>query len=166
MAGLVGGLRKHPHGRVDQLEDRYLGMVEAPSSNLGTSTPLVLIQSTGVDRAATNLQRRISVRFVGSARPPETIHSESVGRTPKPIHSSSPRSLARHVHHSIDSLRPSFAAGPTHGPVRPVWCTKAIRRAIAKFTATTSLRGVAAMAPASHQRRSASVACSHGPKRL
>ena len=25
-------------GRVDQLEDRYLGMVEAPSSNLGTST--------------------------------------------------------------------------------------------------------------------------------
>ena len=29
MAGRVGGLRKHPHGRVDQLEDRYLGMVEA-----------------------------------------------------------------------------------------------------------------------------------------
>ena len=26
------------YGRVDQLEDRYLGMVEAPSSNLGTST--------------------------------------------------------------------------------------------------------------------------------
>ncbi len=38
MPGPVGGLRKHPHGRVDQLEDRYLGMVEAPSSNLGTST--------------------------------------------------------------------------------------------------------------------------------
>ena len=38
MARPVGGLRKHPHGRVDQLEDRYLGMVEAPSSNLGTST--------------------------------------------------------------------------------------------------------------------------------
>ena len=34
----VGGMRKHPYGRVDQLEDRYLGMVEAPSSNLGTST--------------------------------------------------------------------------------------------------------------------------------
>ena len=34
----VGGMRKHPLGRVDQLEDRYLGMVEAPSSNLGTST--------------------------------------------------------------------------------------------------------------------------------
>lgn len=34
----VGGTRKHPFGRVDQLEDRYLGMVEAPSSNLGTST--------------------------------------------------------------------------------------------------------------------------------
>jgi hypothetical protein len=38
MGGQVAGLRKHPHGRVDQLEDRYLGMVEAPSSNLGTST--------------------------------------------------------------------------------------------------------------------------------
>ena len=37
-AAQVGGLRKHPFGRVDQLEDRYLGMVEAPSSNLGTST--------------------------------------------------------------------------------------------------------------------------------
>ena len=34
----VAGMRKHPFGRVDQLEDRYLGMVEAPSSNLGTST--------------------------------------------------------------------------------------------------------------------------------
>lgn len=28
----------NPLGRVDQLEDRYLGMVEAPSSNLGVST--------------------------------------------------------------------------------------------------------------------------------
>ena len=36
--GQVAGMRKHPYGRVDQLEDRYLGMVEAPSSNLGTST--------------------------------------------------------------------------------------------------------------------------------
>ena len=26
------------NGRVDQLEDRYIGIVEAPSSNLGTST--------------------------------------------------------------------------------------------------------------------------------
>ena len=40
----VDGLRKHPNGRVDQLEDRYLGMVEAPSSNLGTST----LQTTGI----------------------------------------------------------------------------------------------------------------------
>ena len=39
----VGGLRKHPFGRVDQLEDRYLGMVEAPSSNLGTSTISMLV---------------------------------------------------------------------------------------------------------------------------
>ena len=32
------GVTCKPNGRVDQLEDRYLGMVEAPSSNLGTST--------------------------------------------------------------------------------------------------------------------------------
>ena len=49
--GQVAGLRKHPNGRVDQLEDRYLGMVEAPSSNLGTSTPLLLIEIYGVGRA-------------------------------------------------------------------------------------------------------------------
>ena len=36
--GSVGGLATNTYGRVDQLEDRYLGMVEAPSSNLGTST--------------------------------------------------------------------------------------------------------------------------------
>ena len=48
----VGGLRKHPIGRVDQLEDRYLGMVEAPSSNLGTSTSLLSIYNDEVDRAA------------------------------------------------------------------------------------------------------------------
>ena len=40
----VDGLRKHPNGRVDQLEDRYLGMVEAPSSNLGPSTRDEFIQ--------------------------------------------------------------------------------------------------------------------------
>ena len=51
MRGWVGGLRKHPYGRVDQLEDRYLGMVEAPSSNLGTSTLLLLIEIDGVERA-------------------------------------------------------------------------------------------------------------------
>jgi hypothetical protein len=52
--GWVGGLRKHPIGRVDQLEDRYLGMVEAPSSNLGTSTSESTIDITEVDRAAHN----------------------------------------------------------------------------------------------------------------
>ena len=36
--GSVGGMATNTYGRVDQLEDRYLGMVEAPSSNLGTST--------------------------------------------------------------------------------------------------------------------------------
>ena len=34
-----------PNGRVDQLEDRYLGMVEAPSSNLGTSTTFDTIKT-------------------------------------------------------------------------------------------------------------------------
>ena len=69
MAGPVGGLRKHPHGRVDQLEDRYLGMVEAPSSNLGTSTSLKSIDINEVDCAATNLQHSIPIKFIGSARP-------------------------------------------------------------------------------------------------
>ena len=49
----VDGLRKHPNGRVDQLEDRYLGMVEAPSSNLGT------------DSSAS--QRRLLPRFLQKA---------------------------------------------------------------------------------------------------
>ena len=38
--GNATGTECKPNGRVDQLEDRYLGMVEAPSSNLGTSTIL------------------------------------------------------------------------------------------------------------------------------
>ena len=42
--GSVGGLATNTYGRVDQLEDRYLGMVEAPSSNLGTSTRDEFIQ--------------------------------------------------------------------------------------------------------------------------
>ena len=74
MARRVGGLRKHPHGRVDQLEDRYLGMVEAPSSNLGTSTPLSL------------------------------IYIDGVGRAPKPIHCSSSRFLARTAHRCYTKL--------------------------------------------------------------
>ena len=36
----VDGLLEATYGRVDQLEDRYLGMVEAPSSNLGVSISL------------------------------------------------------------------------------------------------------------------------------
>ena len=47
--GSVGGLLTSNNiGRVDQLEDRYLGMVEAPSSNLGVSTPLTAVHSKGV----------------------------------------------------------------------------------------------------------------------
>ena len=68
----VDGLRKHPNGRVDQLEDRYLGMVEAPSSNLGTSTPLLLITIDGVDRVAKTVHLLIALVF-GSARPPPSL---------------------------------------------------------------------------------------------
>ena len=68
MAVPVGGMRKHPHGRVDQLEDRYLGMVEAPSSNLGTSTSSIKIVSNGLDLATTTITHSI-ISVVGSARP-------------------------------------------------------------------------------------------------
>ena len=34
----MDGLLEATYGRVDQLEDRYLGMVEAASSNLVSST--------------------------------------------------------------------------------------------------------------------------------
>jgi hypothetical protein len=96
----VGGLRKHPHGRVDQLEDRYLGMVEAPSSNLGTSTPLLLITINGVDRAAKTESLLIASVF-GSARPPEMIQNESVGCAPQTCNAAFLSSLlARHVHFS------------------------------------------------------------------
>ncbi len=66
MAGSVGGLRKHPHGRVDQLEDRYLGMVEAPSSNLGTSTSTLSIEISEVDCAAkTDMANRVKSDSAG-----------------------------------------------------------------------------------------------------
>ncbi len=68
MAGPVGGMRKHPNGRVDQLEDRYLGMVEAPSSNLGTSTSLMQSVSNEVGRVTTAITHFITL-VVGSARP-------------------------------------------------------------------------------------------------
>ncbi len=55
MGGLsVAGLSKRQFGRVDQLEDRYLGMVEAPSSNLGTSTLSLSIDSCGRTRGESN----------------------------------------------------------------------------------------------------------------
>ena len=50
----VAGLSKRQFGRVDQLEDRYLGMVEAPSSNLGTSTLSAPIESVGRARGKSN----------------------------------------------------------------------------------------------------------------
>ena len=110
MARRVGGLRKHPHGRVDQLEDRYLGMVEAPSSNLGTSTPLHFIDIHGLDRAATTV----------------LSHIASV--------------VGPHVHHSIDSFRLLSSATTAHGPVRTVWCSQTVGGSVANFAAATALR--------------------------
>ena len=99
----VGGLRKHPIGRVDQLEDRYLGMVEAPSSNLGTSTSLFSIDIGEVDCAATNDSLFIA-SVVGSARPPETIHNKSVGRAPQTSNAVfRPSLMARHVLFSVNN---------------------------------------------------------------
>ena len=43
----MAGLSKRRFGRVDQLEDRYLGMVEAASSNLAASIPI-----DGIDKTA------------------------------------------------------------------------------------------------------------------
>ena len=43
--GSAFGTNYKPYGRVDQLEDRYLGMVEAPSSNLGTSTIITQLRN-------------------------------------------------------------------------------------------------------------------------
>ena len=77
MGGQVAGMRKHPFGRVDQLEDRYLGMVEAPSSNLGTSTRDEKRQFCWPFASTT-----IGLIFIVdcSARPPEMNKCNSVGR--------------------------------------------------------------------------------------
>ena len=76
--GQFAGMRKHPYGRVDQLEDRYLGMVEAPSSNLGTSTLNDISSNVSGPCASTKPN---PIFFVAcSARPPETNFIGSVGR--------------------------------------------------------------------------------------
>ena len=54
--GSAFGTNYKPYGRVDQLEDRYLGMVEAPSSNLGTST----FSTIGAMRIRPSLIQRLS----------------------------------------------------------------------------------------------------------
>ena len=123
-AAQVGGLRKHPFGRVDQLEDRYLGMVEAPSSNLGTSTSSLHIDGYEVNvrhgfrryNEVKPLARHVhqtrfspdlvdiampvswpNVAGIGSARPPETIDDRSGGRAwHRPSLRSRPQ--PRHVH--------------------------------------------------------------------
>ena len=45
----VDGLLEATYGRVDQLEDRYLGMVEAASSNLVSSTIQSIINSRMIE---------------------------------------------------------------------------------------------------------------------
>ena len=76
--GSVGGMARNTYGRVDQLEDRYLGMVEAPSSNLGTSTLNDFAPNLSGPCASTKPN---PVAFVAcSARPPETNYIDSVGR--------------------------------------------------------------------------------------
>ena len=73
--GQVAGMRKHPYGRVDQLEDRYLGMVEAPSSNLGTSTSTSFITDFFV-----NFMTLRSEQFVHPLwRPPVPFTHQSHG---------------------------------------------------------------------------------------
>ena len=63
--GQVAGLRKHPYGRVDQLEDRYLGMVEAPSSNLGTSTLNDFSSNVSGPCASTELEADVRIALCG-----------------------------------------------------------------------------------------------------
>ena len=58
--GSIGGMARNTYGRVDQLEDRYLGMVEAPSSNLGTSTSVPSVNFYEVDCAATTEKMSIT----------------------------------------------------------------------------------------------------------
>jgi hypothetical protein len=50
MVPQVDGLLEATYGRVDQLEDRYLGMVEAASSNLVSSTIwfIIILQMVAV----------------------------------------------------------------------------------------------------------------------
>ena len=64
--GSVGGMATNTYGRVDQLEDRYLGMVEAPSSNLGTSTfiGLRVIDLVPVVRMPSGRKRKNKVKKI------------------------------------------------------------------------------------------------------
>ena len=68
--GSISGLDINPYGRVDQLEDRYLGMVEAPSSNLGTSTRN---KSKQVCWTFAKTVKSHFDSFFGSARPPLSL---------------------------------------------------------------------------------------------
>ncbi|MGB1866171.1 MAG: hypothetical protein ACPHQC_08010, partial [Poseidonia sp.] len=77
---------------------------------LGTSTLLLLIEIDGVERA------------------------------PQPSRVPSPRLLARHVHHSIDSLGILFATCSAHGSVRTVWCSQTVGGSVANFATATALR--------------------------
>jgi hypothetical protein len=118
MAGRVGGLRKHPHGRVDQLEDRYLGMVEAPSSNLGTSTIddfIVTLQSQlwpCCHKRAT--QRFGQVCWLGTSTTLHFIDIHGLDRAATTVLSHIASVVGPHVYHSIESIGPLFAACSAH----------------------------------------------------
>jgi hypothetical protein len=118
MAGRVGGLRKHPHGRVDQLEDRYLGMVEAPSSNLGTSTIddfIVTLQSQlwpCCHKRAT--QRFGQVCWLGTYTTLHFIDIHGLDRAATTVLSHIASVVGPHVYHSIELIGPLFAACSAH----------------------------------------------------
>ena len=102
----VDGLRKHPYGRVDQLEDRYLGMVEAPSSNLGTSTidDFIMAHQSQWWPCCHKLATLHfgQVCWLGTSTSLYSINVSKVDCAHQQIRFRTPLLIARHVHHSID----------------------------------------------------------------
>ena len=79
-------------GRVDQLEDRYLGMVEAPSSNLGTSTTNFSLLTFVADEPGvrTSIASLSPVLSLGTSTIDIEIYQANCGgaATAKPLHKS------------------------------------------------------------------------------
>jgi hypothetical protein len=68
------------------------------------------------------------------------IETDGVERAPQSSRVPTPRLLARHAHHSIDSLGILFAARSAHGSVRTVWCSQTVGGSVANFATPTALR--------------------------